>query len=235
MDILIKTPKKKALVTGANGQDGSFLSEYLLSKDYDVYGTIRRNSVAENQDIRISHLENKIQTEYADLTDISSLERVLKSIMPDEIYNTAAQSHVRISFDLPHLTIQSNSVGVLNLMESYRYICPSARLLQCSSSEMFGNTVDDDNFQRESTPMNPVSPYGISKLFSYHLIRHYRRSYKLFAVNSICFNHESSRRSTNFVTNKIVKAAVRIKLGLQDKLELGNMDSFRIWTFKRLR
>lgn len=221
--------KKKAFITGLNGQDASYLAEYLLSKDYEVHGIVRRISVAENQDSRISHLEGKIHTEYGDLLDISSLEKNLRNVMPDEIYNLAAQSHVRISFDVPQFTVQANALGVLNLLECYRQICPSAKFYQASSSEMFGNSVDSDGFQRESTPMHPVSPYGCSKLFAYSIVRNYRRSYGLFASNGILFNHESPRRGTNFVTNKIVKAAVRIKLGLQDNLELGNMDSFRDW------
>lgn len=149
--------------------------------------------------------------------------------MPDEIYNIAAQSHVRISFDIPQFTVQTNAVGVINILEAYRRICPDAKFYQASSSEMFGLTIEGDGFQRESTVMNPVSPYGCSKVFGYNVVRHYRRAYGLHAVNGILFNHESPRRGSNFVTNKVVKAACSIKLGLQDKLELGNMDSYRDW------
>jgi GDPmannose 4,6-dehydratase len=149
--------------------------------------------------------------------------------MPDEIYNIAGQSHVRVSFDIPEFTVKTNSLGVLNILESYRRICPNAKFYQASSSEMFGNSVDSDGFQRESTPMHPVSPYGCSKLFAYSIVRNYRNAYNLHASNGILFNHESPRRGSNFVTNKVVKTAVQIKLGLTDKLELGNMDSYRDW------
>tara|TARA_R110002020_G_scaffold2117_3_gene9642 strand:+ start:14508 stop:15482 length:975 start_codon:yes stop_codon:yes gene_type:complete len=221
--------KKKAFITGINGQDGSYLAEYLLELGYEVHGTVRRNSTPENQDTRIEGIHNQINTYYADLLDQGSIERLLESIKPDEIYNIAAQSHVRISFDIPQFTVQTNALGVLNILEAYRRACPKAKFYQASSSEMFGLSVEDDNFQRETTIMNPVSPYGCSKVFGYNIVRNYRRAYKLHATNGILFNHESPRRGSNFVTNKVVKAAVRIKLGLQDKLELGNMDSYRDW------
>jgi len=220
---------KKALITGINGQDGSYLSEYLLSLGYDVYGMIRRNSMSENQDYRLQHISDKVTTFYGDLLDQSSIDRILMDVQPDEIYNIAAQSHVRVSFDIPQFTIQSNAIGVLNILESYRKICPNAKFYQASSSEMFGNSVDSDGFQRETTPMHPVSPYGCSKLFAYSIVRNYRKSYNLHAVNGILFNHESPRRGSNFVTNKVVKTAVQIKLGMTDKLELGNLDSYRDW------
>jgi GDPmannose 4,6-dehydratase len=221
--------KKKAWISGLNGQDGSYLAELLLEKDYDVYGIIRRNSTPEHQQTRLDSISNKINAEYGDLTDYSTLEKSLKRIQPDEIYNLGAQSHVRISFDIPIFTFQTNATGTLNLLEAFRQNCPSARYYQASSSEMFGNSVDPDGYQRETTPMHPVSPYGCSKLAAYSLVRNYRHSYGLFASNGILFNHESPRRGSNFVTSKVVKAAVSIKLGLQDKLELGNMDSFRDW------
>jgi GDPmannose 4,6-dehydratase len=223
--------KKKAFITGIAGQDGSYLSEYLVSKGYEVYGIVRRNSTPEHQESRIDHLvkNNSIHTEYGDLLDTSSLERTLRKIMPDEIYNIAAQSHVRISFDIPQLTVQTNAIGVLNILEAYRSICPKARFYQASSSEMFGNSIDPDGYQRETTPMTPTSPYGCAKVFAYNMVRHYRNAYKLFATNGILFNHESPRRGSNFVTNKVVKAAVRIKMGLQKKLDLGNMDPQRDW------
>jgi len=220
---------KKALITGISGQDGSYLAEYLLSLGYQVHGIIRRNSVSEHQQSRIDHIRDDINVYYGDVTDTASLHSIFKKVKPDEIYNLAAQSHVRISFDVPSFTAQTNALGVLNVLEAYRKIVPKARFYQASSSEMFGNNIDDDGFQRETTPMHPVSPYGCAKLYAYSIVRNYRKAYKLFAVNGILFNHESPRRASNFVTNKIVKAAVRIKKGLQDQLELGNMDSYRDW------
>lgn len=220
---------KKAFITGINGQDGSYLAEYLLELGYEVHGTVRRNSTPENQDTRIEKIHNKINTYYADLLDQGSIEQLLDKIQPDEIYNIAAQSHVRISFDIPQYTIQTNALGVINILEAYRRSCPTAKFYQASSSEMFGLSIEKDNFQRETTIMNPVSPYGCSKVFGYNIVRNYRRAYGLHATNGILFNHESPRRGSNFVTNKVAKAAARIKLGLQDKLELGNMDSYRDW------
>ena len=220
--------RKKAFITGIAGQDGSYLAEHLLSMDYNVYGMIRRNSTPENQHNRTDHL-NGLTLEYGDLSDQSSIDRLLKLIKPDEIYNLAAQSHVRISYDIPQYTAQTNAIGVLNVLESYRLNCPEARFYQASSSEMFGNSIDADGFQRESTPMHPVSPYGCSKLFGYSIVRNYRNAFKLHASNGILFNHESPRRGSNFVTNKVVKSAVQIKLGLLDKLEMGNLDSYRDW------
>ena len=222
--------KKKAFITGINGQDGSYLSEYLLEKDYKVYGIVRRNSIAEHQESRIDHLiGNGVETEYGDLLDVSSLERMIRTIKPDEIYNIAAQSHVRISMDIPQFTVQTNALGLLNILEAFKNNCPTARFYQASSSEMFGRTVDEDGYQRETTKMSPTSPYGCTKVFGYNMVQHYRNAYNLFATNGILFNHESPRRGSNFVTNKVVKAAVKIKKGLQEKLALGNMDAFRDW------
>jgi len=222
---------KKAFITGINGQDGSYLAEYLLGLGYEVHGIVRRNSTSENQSARLktAYEKGQLTTHYGDLSDQGSIERLLEEIQPDEIYNIAAQSHVRVSFDVPQYTVQTNAVGVLNVLEAYRRTCPKAKFYQASSSEMFGLTVEDDGFQRETSVMNPVSPYGCSKVFGYNVVRHYRRAHKLHAVNGILFNHESPRRGSNFVTNKVVKAACSIKLGLQDKLELGNMDSYRDW------
>ena len=221
--------KKKAFITGIGGQDGSYLAEYLVDLGYEVHGIVRRNSTSEHQDTRISHLEGLIHTYYGDLLDQGGIERLLDKIQPDEIYNIGAQSHVRISFDIPQFTVQTNALGVLNILEAYRRSCPKAKFYQASSSEMFGLSVEEDNCQRETTIMNPVSPYGCSKVFGYNIVRNYRRAYKLHATNGILFNHESPRRGSNFVTSKVVKAAVRIKLGLQEKLELGNIDSYRDW------
>jgi len=221
---------KKAFITGINGQDGSYLSEYLLDLGYEVHGIIRRNSIPENQQSRLTdEVRNKLHIYYGDLLDQGSLERLISNIQPDEIYNLAAQSHVRISYDIPQFTVQTNANGVINILEAYRRACPNARFYQASSSEMFGSSVDEDGFQRETTIMNPVSPYGCSKVFGYNIVRNYRNAYKLHASNGILFNHESPRRGSNFVTNKVVKTAVEIKLGLKDKLVLGNMDSYRDW------
>jgi GDPmannose 4,6-dehydratase len=221
---------KKAFITGINGQDGSYLAEYLLSLGYEVHGIVRRNSVSENQQNRFSdEVRDKLKLSYGDLLDQGSLERLLGEIQPDEIYNLAAQSHVRVSYEIPQFTVQTNALGVLNILEAYRRTCPNAKFYQASSSEMFGNSVDDDGFQRESTRMTPVSPYGCSKVFAYNIVKNYRNAYNLHACNGILFNHESPRRGSNFVTNKVVKTAVRIKLGLENKLELGNMDSYRDW------
>ena len=163
------------------------------------------------------------------MTDMASLIRVLQEVQPDEIYHLAAQSHVRISFDQPIYTAQTVAIGTMNLLEAVRLICPKARMYQAPSSEMFGNNIDEDGYQRETTCMNPVSPYGCAKVFGYNLVRNYRNSYGLFASNGILFNHESPRRGTNFVTNKVVKEAVKIKLGKTDKLMLGNLDAARDW------
>jgi len=221
---------KKALITGINGQDGSYLAELLLEKGYEVWGILKRNSVAENQTARIPDaIFKKIKLEYADMTDMSSLVRVLQLCMPDEIYNLAAQSHVRISFDQPLYTTESVANGTLKLLEAMRLICPKSRFYQASSSEMFGNNIDEDGYQRETTAMSPVSPYGCAKVFAYNICRNYRNAYDLFISNGILFNHESPRRGTNFVTNKVVKEAVKIKLGLSDKLALGNLDASRDW------
>ena len=221
---------KKALITGINGQDGSYLAEFLLGKGYEVWGILKRNSVAENQTARIKNeLFSKLHLEYADLTDLASLMRVVSDVQPDELYNLAAQSHVRISFDQPLYTANVTAIGALNVLEAVKTTSPHTKVYQASSSEMFGNSIDSDGFQRETTPMNPVSPYGCAKVFAYNISRNYRHSYGMFISNGILFNHESPRRGTNFVTNKVCKEAVKIKLGLSDSLKLGNLDATRDW------
>lgn len=218
---------KKALITGISGQDGSYLAEYLLGLGYEVHGTLRRHSVAENQDTRIKHLGGRVQTHYADMTDSHSVNSIVSTIKPDEIYSLAAQSHVQISFKMPGFTFQSNTLGVLNLLEAMKMYVPEARLYHSGSSEMFGSSCDDDGFQRETTHMTPVSPYGCSKLAACSLVKNYRHAYNLFAANGILFNHSSPRRGMNFVEQKIVYGAVAIKLGLANSLLLGNLESYR--------
>jgi GDPmannose 4,6-dehydratase len=220
---------KIALITGINGQDGSYLAEFLLQKGYEVYGTLKRNSVSENQTSRLNSIYDKIKLHYADLTDLSSLISVIQKVNPDEIYNLASQSHVRISFDQPLYTANVTGIGTLNMLEAVKLIKPNTKIYQASSSEMFGNSIDNDGYQRETTPMNPVSPYGCAKVFSYNICRNYRNSYGMFISNGILFNHESPRRGTNFVTNKVCKEAVKIKLGLSSELKLGNLDAARDW------
>jgi GDPmannose 4,6-dehydratase len=223
--------KKRALITGINGQDGSYLAEFLLDKGYEVFGTVKRNSISENQTARLDSVYDKIKDNliYADLTDLASLIHSLKISDPHEVYNLAAQSHVRVSFDQPLYTANATGIGTLNLLEAIRIHNPKIRMYQASSSEMFGNSIDKDGFQRETTPMNPVSPYGCAKVFSYNICRNYRNSYGMFVSNGILFNHESPRRGTNFVTNKVAKCAAEIKLGLRKTLPLGNLKARRDW------
>lgn len=220
---------KKALITGINGQDGSYLAEFLLEKGYEVHGVLKRNSVAENQTARLEDCYEQLHLYYGDLTDLSSLINILQKVQPDEVYNLAAQSHVRISFDVPVYTAQADAVGVLNVIEACRLISPDAKIYQASSSEMFGNCIDSDGFQREMTPMRPVSPYGCAKVYGYNIVRNYRHSYDMFISNGILFNHESPRRGSNFVTSKIVQGAIAIASGEATELRLGNLEARRDW------
>lgn len=220
---------KKALITGINGQDGSYLSEFLLEMGYEVYGILKRNSVSENQTYRLDSVYSRLKLFYGDMTDLSSLIKIIDEVKPDEIYNLAAQSHVRISFDQPIYTANTTGIGTLNLLEAVKMIKPDSKIYQASSSEMFGNSIDPDGYQRETTHLTPVSPYGCAKVYAYNISRNYRNSYGMWVSNGILFNHESPRRGTNFVTNKVVKEAVKIKLLKSDSLHLGNLESTRDW------
>jgi GDPmannose 4,6-dehydratase len=221
--------KEKAFITGLTGQDGSYLAEYLLEQGYEVHGIVRRNSVPENQSYRLDHIFDDIHTYYSDLLDESSISNLIRKIQPDEVYNLAAMSHVRISFDIPAFTLKTNSLGTLAILEAIKEYSNHSKFYQASSSEMFGNSIDADGYQRLSTPMHPVSPYGCSKLVSFNLTNIYRDAYNLHSCNGVLFNHESPRRGINFVTNKVVKTAVEIKKGYKNSLELGNLDSGRDW------
>jgi GDPmannose 4,6-dehydratase len=227
--------KKRALITGITGQDGSYLTELLLGKDYDVYGIIRRASTFNTE--RIDHLYQdphiqgtRLHLVYGDLNDASSLNKILRDVQPDEIYNLGAQSHVRVSFDIPEYTAEVGALGTLRLLEAIRETgLQKTRFYQASSSELYGKVQEVP--QRESTPFYPRSPYAAAKLYSYWITVNYRESYNLFACNGILFNHESPRRGETFVTRKITRAAAAIKLGRQSKLYLGNLDAKRDWGF----
>jgi GDPmannose 4,6-dehydratase len=224
---------KKALITGITGQDGSYLTELLLKKGYHVWGIIRRSSSFHTG--RIDHLYKdpherpQLVLTYGDLTDGSNLSTIVNEIQPDEIYNLGAQSHVRVSFDMPIYTVNTNALGTLRLLEAVRTMKKHAKFYQASSSEMYGKAVEIP--QNEKTPFYPRSPYGCAKVYSFWQTVNYREAYGLFACNGILFNHESPRRGETFVTRKITRAAARIKLGLQDKLFLGNLDAKRDWGY----
>jgi GDPmannose 4,6-dehydratase len=222
--------KKKALVTGITGQDGSYLAELLVEKDYEVHGLVRRSSTCNLH--RIVHLcDGSIKLHEGDLSDSSSLERIINEVQPHEIYNLAAMSHVRTSFDVPEYTANVDALGALRILEAVRTHCPTARLYQASTSELFGKVKEIP--QSEETPFYPRSPYGVAKLYAFWAIVNYREAYGLFACNGILFNHESPRRGETFVSRKVTLAAVRIKAGLQDKLILGNLDAKRDWGYAK--
>lgn len=231
---------RKALITGITGQDGSFLAEFLLAKGYEVHGIIRRSSSFNTE--RIEHLyldewvrdmhdRRKVDLHYGDLTDSSSLVRIIGEVQPDEIYNLAAQSHVKVSFDVPEYTADTNALGTLRLLEAVRILRmeKKVRIYQASTSELFG--LVQEMPQRETTPFYPRSPYAVSKLYAFWIMKNYRESYGMFTANGILFNHESERRGENFVTRKISLAAARIAAGLQNKLYLGNLDARRDWGY----
>lgn len=224
---------KKALITGVTGQDGSYLAEFLLEKGYDVHGVIRRSSVDYRE--RIAHLEGhpNFHLHYGDLSDSMSILSVVSTVRPDEIYNLAAQSHVQVSFDVPEFTADVDATGVLRVLEAVR-LCglkDSCRIYQASTSELYGKV--EEVPQNENTPFHPYSPYAVAKQYGFWIVKEYREAYGMFAVNGILFNHESERRGENFVTRKITLAAGRIAEGLQDRLELGNMDSLRDWGYAK--
>lgn len=226
--------RKRALITGITGQDGSYLTELLLSKGYEVYGIIRRSSSFNTN--RIDHIYQdphsfsaRLHLVYGDLNDASSLNKILRDIQPEEIYNLGAQSHVRVSFDVPEYTGEVTGLGTLRLLEAIRDTGIKPKFYQASSSELYGLVQEVP--QTEKTPFYPRSPYAVAKLYSYWITVNYRESYNLFACNGILFNHESPRRGETFVTRKVTKAAAAIKLGLQDKLFLGNLDAKRDWGF----
>lgn len=222
---------RTAVVTGITGQDGSYLAELLVSKGYKVVGVIRRSSSSHTQTNRLEEcgVLSKVTLVEGDLTDLTSMLHILETYRPDEIYNLAAQSHVRTSFDVPGNTIDTIVNGTLNVLEAAKSCCPSARIYLAGSSEMFGNEVDPDGFRRETTKMVPVSPYGCAKLCGFNLGQVYRTAYGMFVCSGILFNHESPRRGVKFVTAKVVTGAIDIKRGVKTELQLGNLDATRDW------
>lgn len=233
---------KKALITGINGQDGSYLAELLLEKGYEVHGIIRRSSTFNTERIEHLYIESllqdlhqrkKINLHYGDMTDATNLIRLVQQIQPEEIYNLAAQSHVKVSFDMPEYTAETDGIGTLRLLEAVR-ICgltEKTKIYQASTSELFGKVQETP--QSETTPFYPRSPYGVAKLYAFWITKNYRESYNMYAVNGILFNHESERRGETFVTRKITLSASRIKHGIQEKLYLGNLDAMRDWGYAR--
>ncbi len=236
------TAMKKALITGITGQDGSFLAEFLLGKNYEVHGVIRRSSSFNtgriehlyiDELVRDMHLERAVKLHYGDMTDSTNLIRLIREIQPDEIYNLAAMSHVKVSFEVPEYTADADGVGVLRLLEAVRFLGyeNKTRIYQASTSELFGKVQEVP--QSEMTPFYPRNPYAVAKLYGYWIIRNYREAYNMFAVNGILFNHESERRGETFVTRKTTLAAARIRKGTQEKLYLGNLNAMRDWGYAR--
>jgi GDPmannose 4,6-dehydratase len=222
-------PKRKAFITGITGQDGSYLAEILLEKDYEVYGMIRRSSSFNTA--RIDHIFGEIELLFGDLTDGSVLNRLMRTIQPDEVYNLGAQSHVQVSFEIPEFTADTTGMGTLRLLDAIREEGVRCRFYEAGSSEMFGKAVETP--QTENTPFYPRSPYGVSKVFGYWITRNYREAYGMYAVNGILFNHESPRRGPTFVTRKITRAIGAILRGEQDELRLGNLEAKRDWGYAR--
>ena len=233
---------KKALITGITGQDGSFLAEFLLEKGYEVHGLLRRSSSFNtgriehlylDEWVRDMHKKRLVNLHYADMTDSSSLIRILQEVHPDEVYNLAAQSHVKVSFDVPEYTAEVDATGVLRLLEAVRILgmTQTCRIYQASTSELYGKVQEIP--QSEMTPFYPRSPYGVAKQYGFWIVKNYRESYGMYAVNGILFNHESERRGENFVTRKISLAAARIACGIQDCLYLGNLDALRDWGYAK--
>jgi GDPmannose 4,6-dehydratase len=221
--------KKRALITGITGQDGSYLAELLLEKDYEVYGLVRRHSHDESKLARIEGIKNDVNLIYGDLTDLLSLQSAVIKAKPHEVYNLAAQSHVGISYQNPIYTYNVVAGGVLNLLEAVRSYSQYVRVYQAGTSEMFGNSIDSDGFQRETTPFKPANPYACAKVFAHNICQNYRNAYSMFISNGILFNHESPRRGSNFVTAKVVRTAVDIKNGKTDELKLGTLTTSRDW------
>lgn len=223
---------KKAIITGITGQDGSYLAEFLLDKNYEVHGIIRRSSTDNREKIKAIESNKNLHLHYGDITDSENIISIISKIRPDEIYNLAAQSHVKISFEMPEYTANTDALGTLRILEAVRILnLENTRIYQASTSELFG--LIQEMPQKETTPFYPRSPYGVAKLYGYWIIKNYRESYNIFACNGILFNHESPRRGENFVTRKITLAAAKIKLGMQDKLFLGNLDAKRDWGYAK--
>jgi GDPmannose 4,6-dehydratase len=222
-------PKRKAFITGITGQDGSYLAEILLERGYEVYGMIRRSSSFNTA--RIDHIFGELELVFGDLSDGSSLNQLMRRIRPDEVYNLGAQSHVRVSFDIPEYTADATGMGTLRLLDAIREGDMKCRFYEAGSSEMFGQVAETP--QTETTPFHPRSPYGVSKVFGYWITRNYREAYGMYAVNGILFNHESPRRGPTFVTRKITRAIGAILRGEQEELRLGNLEAKRDWGFAR--